>query len=545
MLRPLFILLFSATLTANAQDIPRPKLVVGVVVDQMRWDYLYRYWDRYGSGGFKRLLKDGFACQQAFINYMPAFTGPGHATIWTGAPPAIHGIAGNEWYNNKTGRLWYCVEDTTERAVSGAIRTGRVSPRSLLTTTVGDELRLATANRSQVFAFSLKDRAAVLPGGHTSSGTYWYDDSTGRFVTSTYYAQALPDWLKRFNSRGLADLYLREGWPLLRDSTTYHHSTRDNSPYEGKLRGEEAPVFPHRTYKALDAKPPAYGLLRVLPGGNEIIFDLVESLMEAEGLGTRGTTDLLAINLAATDYAGHQYGPAALEMEDMYIRLDETLALFLRRLDKVVGKDNYLFFLTADHGSAHNAAFLQDRKIPAGLFSDTTFYTTLLRDAARIMPGFRKEYIRGLENYQVYLDEGRIAKLGADRATLKAALLTSLRAHDSIAYAVDLENIPTAVPEPLRTMMINGYHAARSGVIQIVPQPGWYAGYGPTGTTHGTWNPYDTHIPLIWYGWNIPRGETHAQVSMTDIAPTLSALLHIQMPNGCTGTPILPVLGEE
>src|SRR5690242_2817864 len=229
----------------NAQQISRPKLVVGIAVDQMRWDYLYRYYPRYQDGGFKRLLNEGFSCENTFINYLPSFTAVGHTTIFTGSVPAIDGITGNDWIDQLTGRSWYCTEDTTESTVGSSSKEGQMSPRNLLVSTITDELKLATNFRSKVVGVSLKDRASILPAGHTANGAFWLDDSNASFVTSTWYMKELPEWVKRLNNRKVPQQLMSKPWETLYPINTYVQSSEDNAPWEGTFPGEKAPVFPH------------------------------------------------------------------------------------------------------------------------------------------------------------------------------------------------------------------------------------------------------------------------------------------------------------
>jgi len=520
-----------ASYAQSNTSIPRPKLVVGMVVDQMRWDYLYRYYDRYGKDGFKRLLGEGFNCQNTFINYMPSFTAPGHTCIYTGSVPSIHGIAANDWIDNTTGKSWYCTEDTSVLPVGGSYKWGRMSPRNMLTTTVTDELRLGTNFRSRVYGVSLKDRGSILPAGHLANGAYWFDDSTGNFFTSDYYTQQLPEWLHRFNERKLADSFLKENWTLLYPENTYRHSLPDANAYEGRFKGEQSSAFPHITagFAGKD-----YNAIRKIPAGNALTLKLARACINANQLGQQGECDFITISLSSTDYAGHQFAPNALEMEDMYIRLDLEIASFLRFLDKKVGEGNYTLFLTADHGGAHNAEYLHDLKVPSGNSNQNTMQKGL---QAYIKQTFNKDsLVRAIDNYQVCFDEQKIRSSKIDRTALRAGIRGWIEQQAGVAYVIDMENIAAAaVPEPIRTMSINGFNRKRSGTIEIIMEPAWYAGYMKTGTTHGTWNPFDSHIPLLFYGWGIRQGETSRMVNMTDIAATLSSLLHIQMPNGCIG----------
>lgn len=530
---------FTACKPKQHAGIERPKLVVGIVIDQMRWDYLYRFYGRYGEGGFKRLLKNGFSCENTMLPYLPANTGPGHACIYTGSVPSIHGIAGNNWYDNNTGAYWYCVDDSLVHQVGDATHAPSMSPRTLLTTTITDELRLATNQKSRVYAFAIKDRGAILPGGHLSNGSYWYNDKTGNFVTSTYYPNQSPAWLEAFNKRKVGDSLTKLNWKLLYDANTYDLSTTDANNYEKGFKGEKAPVFPHIFDTLSDSD--RYAVLKTIPAGNAFTLKAARACIEGEHLGHGEDADFLAVSLSSTDYAGHQFGPNAMELEDMYLRLDKEIAEFLNYLDAKVGKGNYLLFMSADHGAAHNATYLSDLDIPSGVF-----YVNAISDLNTYLKGkFGKDsIIANTQNYQLYLNNGLIAKAGLDKEKVKATITEWLNARPEVAYVIDMENIDKAVvPEPIKSMAINGYNKSRSGSMQIIPNPGWYD-YGgkTTGTVHGTWHPYDTHIPLIWYGWHVKKGASHTTVHMTDISATLAALLHIQMPNGCIGHVITDVV---
>jgi len=524
----------------NGDVIPRPKLVVGIVVDQMRWDYLYKYYGRYGNNGFKRLLNDGFNCQNAMINYLPTFTGPGHACVYTGSVPAIHGIAANDWITEHSRDGIYCVEDNKVKSVGGSVKAGSMSPRNMYTTTVTDELKIATQQRAKVFGIGIKDRGSILPAGHAANGAFWFDDSTGNFITSSYYMNDLPGWLSKFNSKRWADTFMERVWHPLYPLNTYVNSTADNMITEGKLPGEDLPVFPHKTPKV---KGRGYYGIRYMPWGNTITFKAARYCIKGEQLGQRNVTDFLCITLSTTDYAGHNYGPDAVEVEDMYLRLDAELEAFLAYLDKRVGKGAYTVMLTADHGAANNAGYMNSLKIPAG--SETQAEATDNLNAYLKEKYGSDSLVTALYNYQVYLDEQRIAAKGIDREELKTKVTEWLYRQDGVGFVVDMEDMDDAVvPEPIRTMIINGHNKERSGCIQVIMKPGWYSGHSNTGTTHGTWNPYDTHIPLLFYGWGVKPGETYRTVHMTDIAPTLAALLHIQMPNGCVGQVITEVLAK-
>lgn len=513
-------------------QLERPKLVVGIVVDQMRWDYLYRFYDRFSDNGFKRLMNEGFNCEQTFINYLPAYTAPGHSCIYTGSIPSIHGIAGNDWINKQNNKSVYCTEDKTVLPVGGSWKAGQMSPANLLASTITDELRLATNFKSKIFGFSIKDRGAIIPAGHLANGAFWYDDSTGNLMSSNYYGNALPQWLQEFNNKKFPEQWLRFGWTLSKEDSTYVQSLPDSNGYEGNFFGESKPIFPH-----LKAQGKNLSNLRKIPAGNSFILDASKECINAEHLGIENRTDFLCVSLSSTDYIGHQFAPNSVEIEDTYIKLDKDLEGFLSFLDKTVGKNQYLIMLTADHGGAHNAKFLNDIKIPAGNENEANLLTTL---KAELLQKFASDsLILGWENYQIFLNELQIEKKKVNRSELIAAIKNFFNALPQVAYVIDMEHIDeTPTPEPIKSMIVNGYNRLRSGQIQVIFNPGWYLGYSETGTTHGTWHPYDTHIPLLWYGWKIKSGSSNKINYMTDIAATFAALLHIQMPNGNIGKPI-------
>jgi predicted AlkP superfamily pyrophosphatase or phosphodiesterase len=528
-LAPIFTIAQKAKPAASAANgVARPKLVVGIVVDQMRWDYLYRYNDRYQSGGFKRLLGEGFTCENTHIDYLPTETGPGHSCIYTGSVPAIHGIAANNFYIQSTGYNMYCAEDTTVQSVGTTSKAGLMSPRNLQASTITDELKLATNFRSKVIGIALKDRGSILPAGHTPDGSYWFDDVTGNFITSTYYMQQLPAWVNKFNNLKLPARYIAQPWNTLYSINTYVQSTADNVAYEGAYAGENSPVFPH------NPKGASFGLLRSNPAGNTLTLDFAKAALDAEQMGKGTQTDFLAVSLSSTDYIGHQFGPNSIEAEDTYLRLDQDLANFLTYLDAKVGKGNYTVFLTADHGAANNATFLKDHNVPSGLFNGTTAVTELnrmLEDEYKV-----KRAVLGIDNYQVNFNNAAIGNSKADFEKIKQDCITYLRKREGVLYAVDMQKAQeAAIPADFRERIINSYNAERSGAITFILKPGWYAGRSKTGTSHGVNAPYDTHIPLVFMGWGIPHGSLNRDTHMTDISATIAALLHIQMPSGCIG----------
>jgi predicted AlkP superfamily pyrophosphatase or phosphodiesterase len=516
----------------------RPKLVVGIVVDQMRWDYLYRYYDRYtADGGFKRLLNKGFTCENTFIPYTPTYTACGHTCVYTGTVPSIHGITGNNWYDNELKRTVYCTEDKTVKSVGTTTDAGVMSPKNMLTTTVADELRLATNFRSKVVGIAIKDRGAILPAGHSANAAYWYDSKTGDFVTSTWYMNDLPKWVKDFNAQKLTDKYFEQGWDLLYPANTYLQSTADDKAYEAKPFGADQKGFPYDLKRFIGKN---YGSISSTPYGNSLTAEMTKAAVVNEQLGADDITDFLAVSFSSPDYIGHAFGPNSLEAEDGFLRLDKELGSLFDFLDTKVGKGQYLLFISADHGVAHVPGFNTENKLPGGTVDDGKWLEEL---EPKLQAAFgASKLITGSWNNMVTLNHGLIDSLKLDEKAVKKLIVDYLAQQPGVSRAFALDDLNTVpLNETVRKMINNGYYPRRCGDIQFVLQPAYFDG-GNTGTTHGLWNPYDSHIPLVWYGWGIKPGRTNRETYMTDIAPTIASMLRIQMPNGSVGHVITEVV---
>ncbi|MBS1920810.1 MAG: alkaline phosphatase family protein [Bacteroidetes bacterium] len=525
------------TFYSFSQTIIRPKLVVGIVVDQMRWDYLYRYTDRYApNGGFKRLLGNGFTCENTFIPYSPTITACGHTCVYTGSVPAIHGITENNWWDNLENRLVYCTEDNTVTPVGTTSNNGKMSPHNLLVTTIGDELRLATNFRSKVIGIALKDRASILPAGHSPNAAYWYDATSGNWVSSSYYMNDLPQWVKDLNAKKLPDQYFTQGWNTLYPIETYKQSTADDVPFESHPFGKS---FPYDLKKFIGKN---YGMLDVTPQGNTFTVEMAKAAIINEQLGADDITDMLTISFSATDYIGHTFGPNSIEQEDDFLRLDKDLGDLLDFLDTKVGVNQYTVFLTADHGVAHVPGFMEQHKIPAGSFN-MAGTVKALNELLNNKYGKNNLVAGGYNEFQITLNHQSIDSAKMNAEDIKKIIIEYLVARPGVSRAFALDNI-TSVPlnARIKEMIINGYFPKRSGDIEVILDPQWLAGFSIAGTSHGMWNPYDSHIPLVWYGWGIKQGSLHKETYMTDIAATVAALLHIQMPNGCIGHVITDAL---
>jgi predicted AlkP superfamily pyrophosphatase or phosphodiesterase len=524
------------SISSTAQGIQRPKLVVGIVVDQMRWDYLYRFYDRYDAkGGFKRFLNQGFSCENTLINYAPTVTACGHSSVYTGSIPAISGITGNVWWDKQKMRPVYCVEDNSVSTIGGSSTLGKMSPKNMLVTTISDELRLATNFHSKVIGVAIKDRGGILPAGHSANAAYWYENTTGNWITSSYYMDALPAWVSNFNSQKRVDKYYQQGWKLSYPVTTYYQSTEDIKKYEGNPLGA---AFPYDLNGFVNKN---YAILPVTPYGNTLTAEFAKAAITAEQLGADQVTDMIAVSFSSPDYIGHTFGPNSVEAEDALLKLDKELGDFFDFLDAKVGKGQYTVFLTADHAVSQIPEFLKENKLPGG----RVFMSTVTEKLNKLLSDRYKmnRIIVSDDNYQMHLDHHRLDSAKVNKKELIDLIIDSLSSEPGIARVfslLDLNTVP--LPATIRTMLNNGYYPGRSGDIQYILQSHYIDAFSNTGTTHGLWNPYDSHIPLLWYGWGIKQGKMNRETHMTDIAPTLAALLRIQMPSGCIGNVISEVL---
>ena len=512
----------------------RPKLVIGIVIDQMRWDYLYRFNALYSANGFKRMLSQGFSCENTLIPYMPTYTAPGHTCIYTGSVPAYHGIIGNNWFDKSLGRNVYCTDDSTVQTVGSSSNAGKMSPQNMWITTITDELRLSNNFKSKVIGIALKDRGSILPAGHSANAAYWYDK--GKWITSTYYMNQLPAWVSSINDKDRVTTYMNKDWNTLLPISQYDLSTADDKPYESTIGGEKTVTFPHRTSQIGAEK---YESFRYTPSAATYTFDFARAAIENEKMGKGNVTDFLTVSISSTDYIGHTFGPNSIEAEDAYLRLDKDIADFLQYLDATFGKGNYLTFLTADHGVAHVPGFLAEHKIPGGTFNDDDINTELNK-AIEARYGIQKAVL-AVQNYQVYLNTAEIDKQQKDIKDISAIVIKILKQKPYMVNAVSTDAIGSAsLPEPQKNMFANGYNARRSGDVLFTFKAGYFDG-SSKGTTHGLWNPYDAHIPLLFFGWHVKPGKTNRETYMTDIAATVAAMLQIQMPSGCIGKVITEI----
>ena len=543
-MRPnLLLVLFSFLwLQAQAQisNRDRPKLLVGIVVDQMRYDYLDRFWDRFGEGGFKRLVNEGYSFKNNHYNYMPTTTGPGHTSVWTGTSPMNHGIINNDWYDRSQGKKVYCAGDGSVRSVGTGSDAGKMSPHRMISTTVTDQNRLATQLRGKTIGVSIKDRASILPAGHLANAAYWFQGGDeGKFITSSYYMDELPQWAKDFNASGPARAYLKT-WNTLYDINTYRESGKDLNDFEKGFDGKETATFPY-DLKKLGKKNGNYDMVPQTPFGNDLTLDFAIAAIEGESLGQDEDTDILALSFSSTDKVGHNFGVNSKEVEDTYLRLDRTLAELLGYLDSNVGKGNYTVFLTADHAGGNVGGYLRSVRIPPADHFDSDGLEAALRGYVKKEFG-REDLIRNISGNQLFLDYNVLDKAGIDAEDLERKLARFLIRQKNIFRAFTRgQMLDSRFSEGIGHMVQNGFNPKRSGDVIFVPDPG---SGGSKGSSHGSVFNYDTHVPLLFFGKGVRHGSTFKRSEIIDIAPTVSALLGISLPNAATGDPLYVMLDD-
>ncbi len=542
----LTIVSFNTILTAQSEPrIPgeKPKLIIGIVVEQMRHDYIQKYWDKFGEGGFKRLLNEGTYCKNANYNYLFTQTAVGHATIATGTAPSYHGIVSEEWYIRLKDKIVNCVSDETVNTVGGSYDSGRMSPRQLLCTTIGDEIRLANNMKPKVIGISLQGKSAILSAGVTANASYWYDDESGNWVTSSYYMQDLPQWAKDFNDKKIADVYLTHNWDTKFPITDYSdRCLPDDNKYETGIEGQH--IFPYNltTLSTISKSKKKYYVLKYTPFGNTYTKDFAIAAIVNENLGKNDCTDLLTVSFSGTEFIGQSFGPESVEVMDAYLRLDEDLAHFLEFIDKEIGKQNVLIYLTSDHGVSQNPDYLADKGIPVGYFSQNAALT-LLKSYLNVVYG-RGEWVKAYYAQQLFLNRDLIedSKLNLSEVQQKAAQF--LIQFTGVANTVTATTLQSEYfSDGIFSKIQKSYNQKRSGDVLVNLDPGWIEKNGETTSANSSYS-YDTHVPLIWYGWKIRRATIFDKVDIEDIAPTISYFLNIASPNASTGQPILQLVGQ-
>ena len=525
----------SSTESSISKVNDQPKLIVGIVVDQMRYDYLTRFKSKFGKGGFLRMINEGFNCKNNHFNYVPTYTGPGHASVYTGTTPKYHGIIGNNWYDKETKERVYCAGDDNVEPVGTKDRAGKMSPHRMQTTTFGDENRMFTQMRGKTIGVSLKDRGAILPAGHTANAAYWFHGmDEGAWISSSFYMNDLPQWVKDFNMSDKADSYLKE-WNTFYDISTYTESGPDENTFEGGFKGKDKATFPY-DLKALSKDNRGYDILKATPYGNSLTTDFAIEAIKAEKLGQDEITDVLAVSYSATDYVGHNFGVNSKEVQDTYIRLDKDLERFFKFLDETVGENQYTVFLTSDHGAVDVPAYLSSIKIPAGYVDN--------KDRKERFNNFltntfgTKEIVENISNDQIFINRAVVDSLNLNLIDVQNKIAMEQLGYKNITKVYTANTFSTtSFSLGIEELLQNGFNQKRSGDVILVNDSAFIS-YSRTGSTHGSGLNYDTHVPLLFFGKGIKHGETLNKTVISDIAPTMSALLGISFPNGSTGQPL-------
>jgi predicted AlkP superfamily pyrophosphatase or phosphodiesterase len=541
----ILVITCSLSFSFFAQNIKNqaPKLLVGIVVDQMCYEYLYRYKEKFSNNGFKKLLNEGTNCENTQYNYIPTYTGPGHASIYTGTTPSNHGIVGNDWFDRSSNSEVNCVGDTSVNSLGTSSKEGQCSPKNLFANTITDQLKL-TYSKSKVISMSIKDRGAILPGGHLSDGSYWFDYQSGNFISSTYFTEKIPQWVSDFNTEKQASTYLKQTWNTLLPLDQYTESEKDNSKYEVLIGDKKTPEFPYN-FKELNKGKSNFELFTISPFANTFLTDFAFKALKNENLGRDEHTDFLAISYSTPDIAGHAFGPYSVEIEDIYLRLDLEIEKLLDQLESTIGKDNFVLFLTADHAVVPVPEFLTDKKLPGGYF----YYDEVKKEIKeKLVPKYAFNPVLEMTNNNIYLDRTALKEQNLNVEAIQEEIKEILMSKQGIKKVYTLKELSAGnTSDEWLTMVKKGYRFEESGDLIFLLEPGYLPKSSEStnshkGTSHGSAFNYDTHVPLIWYGKGIPSLSIYRRINITDITATLAPILKLQRPNACTGEPIIEIL---
>ncbi len=517
----------------------KPALIIGIVVEQLRFDQIERFRDRLSENGIKRLINEGTFFRNASFDYMLTQSAPGFSTISTGTEPSYHGITSDSWYLPLKNEFIYCTKDVSVNPVGGSYESGLHSPVNLNASTFADELKIATGKRSKVFAVGVKEHSAIFSAGHAADGAFWYDNTTGTWMSSSYYMNALPPWVNDFNAMKYSETYLSTTWNLLRQATDYSVCLPDSNRFETGYNGRN--YFPYDINKL--SKPTGrnstrnFAFLRETPFGDAYTTDFAIRLIEKDSLGRDEIPDFLAICYSSTDYIGHRFGPSSVETGDAILRLDKDIETLVNYLNDNLGKRNVLIYFTSAHGVSEIPGIMEDTRIPAGYFMKNQALQ-LLRSYLNAVYG-EGDWVRGFSERQIFLNRTLIedARIPIEDIQKKTArFLTQFTGVASAFpyYAFEANDFGNGHLKRI----VNNFSPQRTGDVIVTLNPGWVEKDGDQITNHNSPYEYDSHVPLIWYGWTVNRSTVMRKVNMTDIAATLSSLCRIPYPNACTGEPM-------
>ena len=532
----IFLITFSCSIIQGfCQQVPpaKPKLVVMVVVEQMRYEYLERFSPHFSSGGFKKLLSDGTQCADAHVNFAYEYSASSFASLSTGTTPANHGIIGNSWYSRKLNSKVHSVGDDNYPCIGDdAHDEYQVSANNLIASTYGDELMLQSFGRSRSYTISIDQQAAVLCAGHHSNGVFWMNEYTGNWMSGTYYNKTLPSWLYAFNNKGFANLYINRTWNTFLPIEKYRESSRDDAKFEIGIKNQT--IFPYQLSRMKDSYKP-YKILKITPFGNTYTKDLAIELIENEKLGKGDYTDFLTIAYTATEEIGNRFGCVSKEIEDTYIRLDFELMFFLNYLETHIGKDNFLFVLTSNHGMSISPKYDLQKSMKLGIFKPTE--TMYLLDKYLDVTFGEDDWIENYQSLQIYFNNSALRKHNVSLAEIEddcTEFLQQISGIQTVVGSVWLANHNFCSNDIYR-YVDNSYNPERSADLFLVLKPGWGEQSVETVGSHLSPYNYDTHIPLIWYGWKMEPKILKQRVELTDIIVSLCNITKTSKPNMATG----------
>ncbi len=537
----LYLLAITFYATAQSAYIPpdKPRLVIGIIVEQLRYDQLERIWELLPDNGLKRMVSEGTYYRNASIDYLSTQAAPGFATISTGASPSAHGITSDSWFHPFNNEMIYCVQDAGASPVGGSFETGLFSPVNLLSSTFADELQMASCGGARVYGIGIREMSAIITAGHAADGAFWFDDRTGTWMSSTYYAQTLPPWLMDFNAMLLPGQYLNQDWKPLLDPATYPGCQPDSSSFERGFNGQT--WFPY-DLKSMSTKGKLinvtrdYSVLRETPFADEFTTDLALRLIDNEQLGQDDITDFLSVTYSATDYIGHRFGPSSVEASDALVRLDRNIARLLEKIDKSLGKKNVLVYLVSAHGVSEIPAVLEQSRIPSGYFR-LNQSLQLLRSYLNAIYG-QGDWVRGFYDSQIFLNRGLIEGAKINLEEIQKRVARFMVQFSGIAAAVHTSAFEMSdFSGGLLRKMASNYSQQRSGDVMIALNPGWVEKTDNVTGHNSPWE-YDSHVPMIWFGWTASRASVTRSVSTRDIATTLSVLCKVPLPNASSGDPL-------
>jgi hypothetical protein len=537
----IYFFIISFVISAQSAYIPpdKPKLVIGIIVEQLRYDQLERIRDILPDNGLKRMVNEGTYYRNVSLDYLSTQAAPGYATISTGATPSVHGIISDSWFHPFNDQMIFCVEDPASNAVGGTYETGLFSPVNLLSSTFADELQMATCGAAKVYGIGMKEIGAILTAGHAADGAFWYDNRTGTWMSSTYYCSKLPDWLMDLNAMLMPAHYLSQPWNTLMTPSLYPGCQPDSSAMERGFNNQA--WFPY-DLKAMSTQGKLlnitrdYSVLRETPFADDFTTELALRLIDNEQLGQDDVTDYLAITYSATDYIGHRFGPSSVEASDALARFDRNIGLLIDKIDKTLGKKNVLVYFVSAHGVSEIPAVLEKSRIPSGYFR-VNQSLQLLRSYLNAVYG-QGDWVKGFFDSQIFLNRDLIEDADINLEDIQKKVARFMVQFSGIATAASTSAFEMSdFAGGLLVKMNNDYNPQRSGDVMIALNPGWVEKTDDV-TGHNSPYEYDSHVPLIWYGWTASKASVTRSVSTRDIAGTLSVLCKIPIPNSASGDPL-------